>query len=162
MEIHTKRGIHLNLFHRIFLFLIVFVLCIFLQLGISAYQGKYILNPLQKSATNVQTISRLLNSLGQTRDLLSFYRWDFGDVATLVSNLRKEKEIADASIIRIDASLASIGVEQYLLVQAVHTTYENCSNYLALLQNLLIKNNIDKASELYYSDLEPCMYHLYR
>lgn len=162
MKTKKKRRIHLNLFHRIFLFLLVFVLCIFLQLGISAYQGKYILDPLKKSASNVQTISQLLNSMGQTRELLSSYRWDFGDVATLISNLRREKLIADESIGKIDASLSSIGFEQYLLVQAVHTTFENCSNYLVMMQNLLINNNIDKASELYYSDLEPCMYHLYR
>lgn len=162
METNKKRGFHLNLFHRIFLFLIIFVLCIFLQLGVSAYQGKYIMDPIQKSATNVQTISRLLNSVGQTRDALSSYRWDFGDVATLISNLRREKQIADRNISRIDTSLASIGVEQYLLVSAVNTTYTNCSNYLVALQDLLIKNNIDKASQLYYADLEPCLNHLYQ
>ncbi|MXI87683.1 HAMP domain-containing protein [Sphaerochaeta halotolerans] len=162
METNNKRGLHLNLFHRIFLFLIVFVLCIFLQLGISAYKGKYIMDPIQKSAGNVQTISLLLDSLGQIRDLLSSYRWDFGDVAVLVSNLRKEMEIADESLAKIDTSIASIGVEQYLLVSAVNTTYQNCSDYLSLMQDQLIKNNIDKASELYYSNLEPCLNHLYR
>ncbi len=153
METNNKRGLHLNLFHRIFLFLIVFVLCIFLQLGISAYKGKYIMDPIQKSAGNVQTISLLLDSLGQIRDLLSSYRWDFGDVAVLVSNLRKEKEIAEESLAKLDTSIASIGVEQYLLVSAVNTTYKNCSDYLSLMQDQLIKNNIDKASELYYSKL---------
>ena len=120
------------------------------------------MDPIQKSSGNVQTISLLLNSLGQTRDLLSSYRWDFGDVAALVANLRREKKLADANLAKIDTSIASIGVEQYLLVSAVNTTYQNCSNYLSLMQDQLIKNNIDKASELYYSDLEPCMNHLYR
>ncbi len=165
METNTKKGFHLNLFHRIFLFLIVFVLCIFLQLGISAYKENYIMDPIQKSSGNVQTISILLNSVGgQTRDLLSSYRWDFGgDVAALVANLRREKDVAEKNLARIDTSIASIGgVEQYLLVSAVNTTYKNCSLYLSQVQDQLIKNNIDKASELYYSDLEPCLNHLYR
>ena len=162
MKAHTKRRIHLNLFHRIFLFLLVFVLCIFLQLGLSAYQSKYIMDPIQKSAENVQTISVLLTSLGHTRDLLSSYRWDFGDVAALISNLRKEKEISDRNLARIDTSLTSIGVEQYLLVSAVHATYKNCSDYISAMQNQLIRNNIDRASELYYTDVEPCLNHLYR
>lgn len=159
---YQKKGFHLNLFHRIFLFLIVFVLCIFLQLGISAYKENYIMDPIQKSSGNVQTISILLNSVGQTRDLLSSYRWDFGDVAALVANLRREKDVAEKNLARIDTSIASIGVEQYLLVSAVNTTYKNCSLYLSQVQDQLIKNNIDKASELYYSDLEPCLNHLYR
>ncbi len=110
----------------------------------------------------MQTISILLNSVGQTRDLLSSYRWDFGDVAALVANLRREKDVAEKNLARIDTSIASIGVEQYLLVSAVNTTYKNCSLYLSQVQDQLIKNNIDKASELYYSDLEPCLNHLYR
>ncbi len=152
----------MNLFHRISLFLILFVLGIFLQLGISAYQGKYIMAPIQKSATNVQTISRLLNSLGESRDVLSSYRWDFGDIATLVATLRKEQQVSASSLAGIDASLPSIGVEQYLLVSAVNTTYENCSAYLVQLQELLIKGDIDEAAELYYTDLEPCLSHLYQ
>ncbi len=162
METTTRKGFHLNLFHRIFLFLIVFVLCIFLQLGISAYKEKYIMNPIQKSSGNVQTISILLNSVRHTRDILSSYRWDFGDVAALVANLRRERDVAEKNLAKIDTSIASIGVEQYLLVSAVDTTQKNCSIYLSQMQDHLIKNKIDEASELYYSDLEPCLNHLYR
>lgn len=162
MEATTRKGFHLNLFHRIFLFLIVFVLCIFLQLGISAYKEKYIMNPIQKSSGNVQTISILLNSVRHTRDILSSYRWDFGDVAALVANLRRERDVAEKNLAKIDTSIASIGVEQYLLVSAVYTTQKNCSIYLSQMQDHLIKNNIDEASELYYADLEPCLNHLYR
>lgn len=162
MDITGKRRFHLNLFHRIFLFLIIFVLCIFLQLGISAYQVKAVMDPIQKSATNVQMISLLLTSVVQVRDALSSYRWDFGDAATLISTLRREKQAADHSLIRIDSSLASIGAEQYLLVSAVNNTYKNCSDFQVLLQDLLIKGDIDKASELYYTDLEPCLNHLYQ
>ena len=162
MEATTRKGFHLNLFHRIFLFLIVFVLCIFLQLGISAYKEKYIMNPIQKSSGNVQTISILLNSVRHTRDILSSYRWDFGDVAALVANLRRERDVAEKNLAKIDTSIASIGVEQYLLVSAVYTTQKNCSIYLSQMQDHLIKNKIDEASELYYADLEPCLNHLYR
>ena len=162
MEKTTRKGFHLNLLHRIFLFLIVFVLCIFLQLGISAYKEKYIMNPIQKSSGNVQTISILLNSVRHTRDILSSYRWDFGDVAALVANLRREKDVAEKNLAKIDTSIASIGVEQYLLVSAVDTTQKNCSVYLSQMQDHLIKNNIDEASDLYYADLEPCLNHLYR
>ncbi|MEA5029506.1 MAG: HAMP domain-containing protein, partial [Sphaerochaeta associata] len=161
METHTKKGIHLNLFHRIFLFLIVFILFIFLQLAISAYQGKYIMDPIQKSSGNVQKISLLLNSLGQTRDVLSSYRWDFGDIAALVSELRRENEISEDSLGQIDTDIASIGVEQYLLVQAVNTTYNNYRTYLSAMQDQLLKNNIDKASTMYYSNLEPSLNYLY-
>ncbi|MGH0054522.1 MAG: HAMP domain-containing protein, partial [Sphaerochaetaceae bacterium] len=162
MEISNKKGIHLNLFHRIFLFLIVFVLCIFLQLGISAYQGRYIISPIQERAGNVQTISLLLNSVGQTRDLLSSYRWDFGDIAALISELRREKRIAEENLGKIDSAIEYIGVEQYLLVSAVKTTYKNYNHYLSLMQEQLIRNNIDEASAIYYSDLEPCLNHLHR
>jgi hypothetical protein len=36
-------------------------------------------------------------------------------------------------------------VEQYLLVQAVNTTYNNYRTYLSAMQDQLLKNNIDKA-----------------
>ena len=160
MDTHKKKRLHLNLFHRIFLFLIVFILFIFLQLGISAYQGKYIMDPIQKSAGNVQKISLLLNSLGQTRDVLASYRWDFGDIASLVSELRRGNEISESSLEHIDTDLASIGVEQYLLVQAVNTTYANFRDYLSVMQEYLLTNNIDKASAVYYSDVEPCLTYL--
>lgn len=161
METRNKKSLHLNLFHRIFLFLIVFILFIFLQLGISAYQERFILAPIQKSSGNVQKISLLLDSLGKAREVLSSYRWDFGDIATLVSELRKENEISEENLEKIDTAIASIGVEQYLLVSAVNTTYNNYRGYLSLMQELLIGNNIDQASEVYYSDLEPCLNSLY-
>jgi len=161
METRNKRSLHLNLFHRIFLFLIVFILFIFLQLGISAYQERFILAPIQKSSGNVQKISLLLDSLGKAREVLSSYRWDFGDIATLVSELRKENEISEENLEKIDTAIGSIGVEQYLLVSAVNTTYNNYRGYLSLMQELLISNNIDQASEVYYSDLEPCLNSLY-
>ncbi len=160
MEKSKKKPFHLNLFHRIFLFLIVFIVFIFLQLAISAYQGSYIMDPMQKSAGNVQKISLLLNSLGETKELLASYRWDFGDIATLVSELRRENEISEESLGHIDTNLASIGVEQYLLVQAVTTTYNNLRSYLSVMQEKLIKNDIDGASTIYYTDLEPCLSYL--
>jgi len=162
METTTRKGFHLNLFHRIFLFLIVFVLCIFLQLGISAYKEKYIMNPIQKSSGNVQTISLVLNAFGQTRELLSSYRWDFGDIAALVSGLRRESQIVEDNLGKIDSDISSVGVDQYLLVSAVHTTYSAYNHYLMLLEDLLIRNHITKASELYYADLEPSINHLYQ
>ena len=161
METPNKKSLHLNLFHRIFLFLIVFILFIFLQLGISAYQERFILDPIQKSAGNVQKISLLLDSLGKTREVLTSYRWDFGDIATLVSELRRRNEISEENLGKIDTAVASIGVEQYLLVSAVNTTYNNYRSYLSLMQELLISNNINQASEVYYSDLEPCLNFLY-
>lgn len=162
MDTSNKKGLHLNLFHRIFLYLVVFVLCIFLQLAISAYQESSIMDPMQRSAGNVQTISLVLNALGQTRELLSSYRWDFGDIAALVSGLRRESQIVEDNLGKIDSDISSIGVDQYLLVSAVHTTYNAYNHYLMLLEDLLIRNHVAKASELYYADLEPCLNHLYR
>lgn len=161
MKTTNKKGLHLNLFHRIFLFLIVFILFIFLQLGISAYQGRYIMNPIQRSAGNVQKISLLLASLEQSREVLSSYRWDFGDVATLVSELRRETEIFEVNLGEIDTAITSIGVEQYLLASAVTTTYHSFQSYLSLMQEMLINNHINQAAEVYYSDLEPCLSYLY-
>ncbi|NCC14559.1 MAG: HAMP domain-containing protein, partial [Spirochaetia bacterium] len=57
--------------------------------------------------------------------------------------------------------IASIGVEQYLLVQAVNTTYNNYRTYLSAMQEQLLKNNIDMASTMYYSNLEPSLNYLY-
>ncbi|MGE4453458.1 MAG: sensor histidine kinase [Sphaerochaeta sp.] len=120
------------------------------------------MKPMQKSAGNVQTISLVLNSFGQTRELLSSYRWDFGDIAALVSALRRESQIAEEHIDKIESDIAAIGVDQYLLIHAVHTTYSAYNHYLLLLEDLLIRNHVAKASELYYSDLEPSINHLYR
>ena len=161
METHKKKGLRLNLFRRIFLFLIVFSLFIFLQLGMSMYRERFIMYPMQKSSGNVQKISLLLNSLGQTRKELSSYRWDFGDIASLVSELRRENEISEKILGTIDANMENIGIEQYLLVQAVATTYKNYRGYLAYMQDLLLKNSVNEASEVYYSDLEPCLDYLY-
>ncbi len=119
------------------------------------------MRPMQKSAGNVQKISLLLNSLGQTQELLASYRWDFGDIAALVSELREENEISEENLGKIDTAIASIGVEQYLLVSAVHTTYGNYRSYLSFMQEELIRNNVDSASEVYYTNLEPCLNHLY-
>jgi methyl-accepting chemotaxis protein len=161
METQKKKGLHLNLFRRIFLFLIGFSLFIFLQLGMSMYRERFIMYPIQKSSGNVQKISLLLNSLGQTKEALSSYRWDFGDIASLVSKLRQENEVSEKTLGSIESTMKSIGIEQYLLVQAVTTTYQNYRGFLSRMQDLLIKSSITEASEVYYSDLEPCLNYLY-
>lgn len=119
------------------------------------------MEPIQKRSGNVQQISLLLNSLGQERNALSSYRWDFGDVASLVSELRRENEITERTLGKIETDIKGIGVEQYLLVQAVNTTYNNFRTYLTRVEDLLISNSTDQASQLYYSDLEPCLNYLY-
>ncbi len=120
------------------------------------------MNPMQKSAGNVQKISLVLNSLGQTRDLLSSYRWDSGDIASFVSELRKETQFTKEHLGEINSDISTIGTDQYLLVSAVHTTYSAFNNYLLLLEDLLIRNQVNQASELYYSELDPSINYLYR
>lgn len=46
-------------------------------------------------------------------------------------------------------------------MQAVNTTYNNYRTYLSAMQDQLLKNNIDKASTMYYSNLEPSLNYLY-
>ena len=46
-------------------------------------------------------------------------------------------------------------------MQAVNTTYNNYRTYLSAMQDQLLKNNIDKASTMYYSNLEPRLNYLY-
>ena len=74
METYEK-GIHLNLFHRIFLFLIVFILFIFLRQGFPPIRVSTSWTRYRRRRECAKISAELL---GQTHDVLSSYRWDFG------------------------------------------------------------------------------------
>lgn len=154
MRVIGKAG-HLGLVARFSLFLLAFLLALFLQIGISRYQNVFILEPMKTSTDNVQVVSRFLNTIEESLDLLDSYRWDFGSPATLVGNQRRLMNDADEALSALKIGTDS-SHEQYFLTSAVNSTYKSYRSLLVELNDLLINGRDEDASALYYSDIEVC------
>ena len=69
------------------------------------------------------------------------YRWEYGDAKALTEELHSAFSVTNAWLWRIESDLGTVSEEQYLLYNAVSTTYDS---YTALVD------------QLYYNKIVPC------
>ena len=73
-----------------------------------------------------------------------------------MQNLQSGSTTADTWLWRIDVDLREVGEEQYLLAQAVRTTYENYDRLMDELQTDLKRGDTEEAAALYFGEVTLC------
>lgn len=73
-----------------------------------------------------------------------------------MQTLQSGSTTADTWLWRIDGDLREVGEEQYLLAQAVRTTYENYDRLVDELQTDLKRGDTEEAAALYYGEVTLC------
>ena len=147
---------HITLKGRIILFLGAFFTAWLVQLYVNNYQSNVVLDRLDSQTGNFHSISQFSGGVETQMAALSNFRWENGDTKALRQSLMDSASVCDAWLWRIDSDLAEVGEEQYLLTQAVRTTYRS---YDALLNDLLTRleaNDRAAAADIYYKQLSDC------
>ena len=147
---------HITLKGRIILCLGAFFTALLVQLYVNNYQSNVVLDRLDSQTGNFHSISQFSGGVETQMAALSNFRWENGDTKALRQSLMDSASVCDAWLWRIDSDLAEVGEEQYLLTQAVRTTYRS---YDALLNDLLTRleaNDRAAAAEIYYKQLSDC------
>lgn len=145
-----------TLLGRIVLFLIIFGIAFFLQMGIGQYQSRYIMKPTEERTEDIQTISQFLDSVEGCMRTLEEYRWDYGDTAAATDAVESYLSAASRQIEGIRAEAAEDSEEYYLLAGAVRTTYETLYGILDEIVRCLSGDQGADAAQIYYDRAAPC------
>ena len=147
---------HMSLKGRIVLFLAAFFVSLLVQLYINHYQSNVIFDQLDRQTGNFHSISRFSGGVANQLTALENFRWENGDAAALAQTLRSAAVTADAWLRYVDGKLEEVGEEQYLLAQAVRTTYANYKVRIDRITDLLETGRVTAAASLYYSEVSVC------
>lgn len=147
---------HITLKGRILLFFTAFFAALLVQLYANHYQSTVILDQLDRQTGNFHSISQFSSGVESQLTALENFRWENGDPIALAQILQGGSTISDAWLRHIDSSLAEVGEEQYLLAQAVRTTYVNYDGLMDRMETLLKAGNASAAAALYYDEVIVC------
>lgn len=147
---------HLTLKGRIILFLTAFFAALMMQMYVNHYQFNVVLDQLDRQMGNFHSISQFSSGIGRQLTALENFRWENGDANALMQTLQSGSTTADTWLWRIDGDLQEVGEEQYLLAQAVRTTYTNYDLLMDELQAHLKRGNTVEAAALYYGEVTLC------
>ena len=147
---------HITLKGRILLFFTAFFAALLVQLYINHYQSNVILDQLDRQTGNFHSISQFSSGVENQLTALENFRWENGDLNALAQTLQSGSTTSDAWLRHIDGSLADVGEEQYLLAQAVRTTYANYDGLMDRMERLLKAGNASAAAALYYNEVTVC------
>lgn len=147
---------HLTLKGRIILFLTAFFAALMVQMYVNHYQSNVVLDQLGRQTGNFHSISQFSSGISRQLTALEKFRWENGDANALMQTLQSGSSTADTWLWRIDGDLREVGEEQYLLAQAVRTTYENYDRLMDELQTDLKRGDTEEAAALYYGEVTLC------
>lgn len=147
---------HLTLKGRIILFLTAFFAALMVQMYVNHYQSNVVLDQLGRQTGNFHSISQFSSGISRQLTALENFRWENGDANALMQTLQSGSTTADTWLWRIDGDLREVGEEQYLLAQAVRTTYENYDRLMDELQTDLKRGDTEEAAALYYGEVTLC------
>ena len=147
---------HMTLKGRIVLFFTAFFAVLLVQLYVNHYQSTVILDQLDRQNGNFHSISRFSAGVDNQLTALENFRWENGDLNELAKNLQAGTVTADAWLRHIDGDLQEVGEEQYLLAQAVFTTYGNYDKLMEQIDALLQAGDASAAATLYYNQVSVC------
>lgn len=145
-----------SLLKQIVVFLLIFLLILLAELGLSRYQTQRVVLPQQQRTRQIRVISQFLNSAEDCMRALDNYRWDYGDIQELTEQVTRYQTESGQLVPKIDTSLEGNSEEQYLLANAAATTYGAFSELVEQILALLREGQNDQAAELYYSKAQPC------
>lgn len=147
---------HLTLKGRIILFLTAFFAALMVQMYVNHYQSNVVLDQLDRHTGNFHSISQFSSGISRQLTAPENFRWENGDANALMQNLQSGSTTADTWLWRIDGDLREVGEEQYLLAQAVRTTYENYDRLMDELQTDLKRGDTEEAAALYFGEVTLC------
>lgn len=153
---------HLTLKGRIILFLTAFFSALMVQMYVNHYQSNVVLDQLDRQTGNFHSISQFSSGISRQLTALENFRWENGDANALLQILQNGATTADTWLWRIDSDLREVGEEQYLLAQAVRTTYTNYDLLMDELQAHLKQGSTEEAAALYYGEVTLCGEYLQR
>lgn len=146
---------HLSLITRFSILLILFLMLLMLQIGISKFQHSEIIEPMENSIENVQSLSVFLNNIEMIISKLEAYRWDYGDVADLIAAVRVNFFYARNAFDSFEVGPNATRT-QHTLADAVEATFMYYNDTMQDLYDCLFDNKPQDAASLYYEDIEPC------
>ncbi len=146
----------MTLLSRIVLTFLAFCVSLLLQMGISRFQSQNVFAPMESRTQNIQEISQFLANIQEGMDALENYRWDYGDTGSLVALLQVKKSASKVHLENINADINEVSEEQYLLANAVKTTYLSYRVSTNELVEALVAGDNSAASSLYYESVGPC------
>ena len=126
-------GRRMTLKGQISLCLAAFFLALAGQIFLSFYQSGTVLRELDDQMGNFNAISRFQNGVERSLSAMEDYRWEYGDAKALTEELHSAFSVTNAWLWRIEGDLGTVSEEQYLLYNAVSTTYDS---YTALVDQL--------------------------
>ena len=141
---------------RMFLFLIVFIFALILQLSLSEKRNKDVLAPMLKRSSNEHVISDTLSYVEELNKYLSQYRWDYGDLSELLIKKREFLSNTSSKVDSIKAMKGALSEEEFVLAEATTTTYSSFIDYLDDVIELQLENLTAKAKDLYYDEVQSC------
>lgn len=145
-----------SLLNRILLTLIAFVLALVLQLGVSGFYSRFVVQPMEDRTRNVLSISQFVGSVDHYAAVLSDYRWDYNDRMTFTHNLRAAREESAAMLGAIQADIGQVSEEQYLLASAAGNTFASYERLAEEILSLVQSGELVQASTLYFDKMAPC------
>ena len=108
---------HFSLMEKNIIFTTLFVISLILQLVLSRIQNEYVVVSVYENQEKIQSISSLMNNVGDNVSALSDFRWNYSDKSSLISQLRSN--LADSIRILVKSMswiLRRVGPHTFLKV----------------------------------------------
>ena len=141
---------------QISLCLAAFFLALAGQIFLSFYQSGTVLRELDDQMGNFNAISRFQNGVEQSLSAMENYRWEYGDAKALTEELNRAFSVTNAWLWRIQGDIGTVSEEQYLLYNAVSTTYSSYTALVGQLEEAVASGEDAQAAQLYYNKIVPC------
>ena len=141
----------MTLKQRITLGLAAFLLALAAQIFLSFYQSGTVLRELDDQMGRFNAISRFQDGVERSLTALSDYRWEYGDADELLMELDAAFSTTNAWLWRIDGDLSMVSEKQYLLYNAVCTTYKSYTALVKQLEEAVRAGDDAGAAQLYYN-----------
>ena len=142
-------GRRMTLKGQISLCLAAFFLALAGQIFLSFYQSGTVLRELDDQMGNFNAISRFQNGVERSLSVMEDYRWEYGDAKALTEELHSAFSVTNAWLWRIESDLGTVSEEQYLLYNAVSTTYDSYTALVDQLEEAVAAGQDTKAAQLY-------------
>ena len=149
-------GRRMTLKGQISLCLTAFFLALAGQIFLSFYQSGTVLRELDDQMGNFNAISRFQNGVEQSLSAMENYRWEYGDAKALTEELNRAFSVTNAWLWRIQGDIGTVSEEQYLLYNAVSTTYGSYTALVGQLEEAVASGEDAQAAQLYYNKIVPC------
>ena len=101
-------------------------------------------------------ISRFQGGVESSISVLENYRWENSEPEEIIDRLQSASSTCNAWLWRIESDLGTVSEEQYLLYNAVSTTYDSYTALVDQLEEAVAAGQDTKAAQLYYNKIVPC------